>query len=197
MIQNKKDLEYYLECDRIALNKNYKKPKFKHDIIWTFERYLRYCEYINNCKKGLVWNIIGKLLKFRYVGLSQKLGFSIGFNVFGPGLAIQHYGCLVVNGKAKVGENCRIHEGVCIGASGGKDVAAIIGNNVFIGTGAKIIGDVRISDNVVIGANAVVVNDIDEPGTSWAGSPAKKISNNGSELFCVRATEIVHKGMNQ
>lgn len=194
MIESKQDLRFYLECDKVALSKHTKRPAFKHDIIWTYERLLRYCEYYKNCRKDFLGKIIGKLYKFRFVCLGQRLGFSVGFNVFGPGLAIQHYGCLVVNGLAKVGENCRIHEGVCIAASGGTDAAATIGNNVFLGTGAKIIGNITVADNVVIGANAVVTKSITEEGTTWAGVPAKKISNKGSENYCVRATDIVRKG---
>ena len=98
--------------------------------------------------------------KFRFHRLSIKLGFSIPINVFGPGLAIVHYGTIVVANGAKIGANCRIHEGVTIGATNGSSKAAIIGDNVFIGSGAKIIGEVRISSNVAIAANAVVVRDV-------------------------------------
>ena len=86
----------------------------------------------------------------------------------------------MVNPQAKVGINCRIHEGVNIGATNGSDKAPIIGNNVFIATGAKIIGDITIANDVCIGANAVVTKSITEPGTTWGGVPAKKISNNNS-----------------
>ena len=58
-----------------------------------------------------------------------------------------------------------------------------IGNNVFIATGAKIIGNITIADGVAIGANAVVVKDILEPNTSWGGVPARKLSDNGSEKY--------------
>lgn len=119
--------------------------------------------------------------RFRFHRLSIKLGFSIPINVFGPGLAIVHYGTIVVANGAKIGANCRIHEGVTIGATNGSSKAAIIGDNVFIGSGAKIIGEVRISSNVAIAANAVVVRDvICENGCTVGGVPAKIISNNNS-----------------
>lgn len=51
---------------------------------------------------------------------------------------------------------------------------------MFIATGAKVIGQVFVADNVAIAANAVVIRDIDEPGTTWGGIPAKKISDNDS-----------------
>lgn len=109
------------------------------------------------------------------------LGFSIPINVFGPGLAIVHYGTIVVAQGAKIGSNCRIHEGVTIGATNGSSKAATIGDNVFIGSGAKIIGEVTISSNVAIAANSVVVKDvICENGCTVGGVPAKIISNNDS-----------------
>lgn len=114
--------------------------------------------------------------------MSLKLGFSIPLNCFGPGLSIAHYGCLVV-GNAKVGKNCRIQEDVNIGATGGIPQAATIGDNVFIGTGAKIIGKIHIANNVSIGAGSVVVKDIDEEGCTVAGVPARVISKNGSRKF--------------
>ena len=111
---------------------------------------------------------------------SVKLGFSIPLNVFGPGLSIAHYGTIVVSDAAKVGKNCRLQEGVNIGATNGSAKAPQIGNNVFIGTGAKIIGDITIADDVAIGANAVVVKSITETGVTYGGVPAKKISSNNS-----------------
>ena len=100
--------------------------------------------------------------------------------MFGPGLSIAHYGTIVVNDAARVGKNCRIHEGVNIGATNGSLRAPQIGDNVFIGTGAKIIGDLTIADDVAIGANAVVVKSITEKGVTYGGIPAKKISANNS-----------------
>ena len=105
-------------------------------------------------------------------------------NVVGPGIHIVH-GKVVINAFSKIGCNCKILSDVTIGVSGRKGLkgAPIIGNNVFIGTGAKIIGNVIISDNVVIGANAVVTKSILEPGITVAGIPAKKICDTGSEAY--------------
>ena len=189
MIRSKADLKQYLLADKRALDKHTRRPRFKHDIIWSYQILLRKCEYYVNCRRGFLGKIYGKLLKMRFISLSQKLGFSLPFNVFDKGLSIAHYGALVVNSNAVVGENCRIHEGVTIGVSGDSywgyqdGEAPKIGNNVFIATGAKIIGNVRIADGVAIGANAVVVKDIDEPNTTWAGVPAKKVSDKGSEQY--------------
>ncbi|QBO59679.1 serine O-acetyltransferase [Chryseobacterium salivictor] len=193
MISNTSEYLYYLECDKVALSMESKRPRYKHDIIWTFQRLLRKCEYFENTKKSFFLTLINKYHKYRYVSMSQKLGFSIGFNTFGPGLSIAHYGSLVVHSNAKIGVNCRIHENVTIGASGGSNKAPIIGDNVFIASGAKIIGDITIADGVCIGANAVVVKDILEPNVTVGGIPARKISNNNSDKYLIKATEIVKR----
>ena len=81
-----------------------------------------------------------------------------------------------------------------IGATNGSSKAAKVGDNVFIATGVKIIGDVIISDNVAIAANAVVVHDvICEKGCTVGGIPAKIISNNTSILNLKPSTDIVDK----
>ena len=79
-----------------------------------------------------------------------------------------------------IGENVCVQEGVCIETTNGSDKAPRIGNNVFIGSGAKIIGDIEVANDVAIGAGAVVVKSITETGTTWAGVPARKISNDNS-----------------
>ena len=180
MIQSKEDLKYYLDCDKKALGITRQKPRFYSDEIWKFQRCLRRLEYYTNCVGG--GNKILKIInKIRFHSLSIKLGFSIPINVFGPGLAIVHYGSIVVSPGAKIGANCRIYEGVTIGATNGSTKAATIGNNVFIGSGAKIIGDITISSNVAIAANAAVVKDvICENGCTVGGVPAKVISSNDS-----------------
>ena len=125
--------------------------------------------------------------RFMYHALSVKLGFSIPHNIFGPGLAIVHYGTIVISPKCKIGKNCRIHAGVNIGAYGGEEAAAI-GDNVYIGPGAKIIGSVKIGNNSVIGANAVVTKDVPD-GVTVGGVPAKIISTNNSSKHLIKAGE--------
>lgn len=183
MICSKEEFLFYLEQDRLALGKSRKHPRIAHDIIWKYQILMRKCEYLENCRHDFIGKIYAKICKFRYVIMGQKLGFSIGFNTFGPGLSIAHYGVLVVHGNARIGKNCRIHEGVTIGATGGSTDAPSIGDNVFIGSGSKILGNISIADNVAIGANAVVVKSITESGTTWAGVPAKKVSNKDSKKY--------------
>lgn len=188
MIQTKDDLLYYLERDRKSLCISRRRPKFGSDEVWRFQILLRKREYFYNCKRGFLNKLIAVYYHYKFKKLSLKLGFTIPLNVFGPGLAIVHYGTIVVAEGARIGENCRIHEGVTIGATNGSSEAAEIGDNVFIGTGAKIIGKVKISSNVAIAANAVVINDIiSDTGCTVGGVPARIISNNtsASNIFSI------------
>lgn len=178
MIQTKDDLQEFLKRDRLALYKH-SKPKLFGDYVYKFEIALRMCEYYKNTNKK---SLLQLYYKYKYKKLSKELGFTIPLNVFDKGLSIAHYGTIVIHPGAVIGENCRIHEGVTIGATNGFAKAAKIGRNAFIASGAKIIGDITIADDVAIGANAVVVKDIMECGTTWAGVPAKKISDHDSHL---------------
>lgn len=191
MIKCKEDYLYYLECDRIALREG---GKFIHRFtnkIWKFQRLLRKLEYYTNCKNNKLFLCI---LKIRYHILSEKLGFDIPVNAVGPGLSIAHIGPILINGNSRIGENCRIQTGVTLGATNGQDSAPVLGNNVFLGEGCKLIGNIYIADDVAIGANAVVVKNIIEKGTTWAGVPARKISENDSSSNIVKATQLINNG---
>lgn len=191
MIKNKADLNYYLECDKVALmipNKK-KRPKY-FDIIWKYQIYLRKSEYYKN-NNGILKKIFYYFWYFKFRKLGVKLNIEIWPNQFGPELSIAHTGGIVVNGNAKIGCNCRIHEGVTIGATNGDSSAARIGDNVFLGSGAKIIGDVYLADNVAVGAGAVVVKSIFDENVTVGGVPAKIISHTGSKKNIVNATKIV------
>ncbi len=185
MISSYSELQYYLECDRIALERKNKKPPIFGDDIWKFQICMRKLDYYNKMKGIMKW-----YYRFKYHKLSLKLGFSIPCNVIEPGLAIVHYGAIVISQNCKIGKNCRIHIGVNIGANAGESEAATIGNNVYIGPGAKIIGSIKIGNNSVIGANAVVTNDVPE-GVTVGGVPARIISENDSSKHLIKATEII------
>lgn len=183
MILSKNDYLVHLEADRIALGARIKwdlKANFI-DEIWAFERLLRKTEYYQNCKKSQLEKKYFLLLKYILHKKSISLGFSIPINVFGPGLAIAHIGTVVVSNKARIGANCRIHACTNIGVSADSEDAPKIGNNVYIGPGAKLFGNINIADNIAIGANSVVNKSFLEPGITIAGIPAKKISNKGSK----------------
>jgi serine O-acetyltransferase len=183
MIQSRKDYLYYLEADRIALGKpkysffEYLKEIMKREFIWRFQRSLRQSEYYRNVvsEKSIIGKIIYMMVKIQFKNISIKLGFSIPENVFGPGLAIVHYGTIVVNSDARIGANCRIHACTNIGRSGGISGAPILGDNIYIGPGAKIFGNISIADNCAIAANAAVNKSVIDRGVLIAGVPARVI----------------------
>lgn len=182
MIYTKEDLKVYLSADAKANSRTSVKAKLFGDEIWKYIVTLRKTEYYTN-QTGLRGKITLPLriyYKLKLHNLGIKLGYSIPINAINKGFAIVHYGTIVIANGARIGENCRIHEGVTIGATNGSRKAATIGNNVFLASGAKIIGDVTIVDDVAIAANAVVTKSIMEKGTTWGGIPAKKISDNDS-----------------
>lgn len=123
----------------------------------------------------------------KHAKLRAKTGIELNPNVAGPGLHLSH-GKVVISSIAKIGNNCKILSDVTIGGQGRYDVsgAPTIGNRVFIGSGAKIIGNIYIADDCVIGANAVVVHSVVEPGITLAGNPAKKVSENNSYPYLNR-----------
>jgi serine O-acetyltransferase len=96
----------------------------------------------------------------------------IPLNFLGPGLSIAYLGSIVVNDNARVNENCRIQEDTTIGAN----TAHYLSKTVFLGSGTRVIGDIRGADNVGIGINATVVKNIDA-SELHGGVSAKQISN--------------------
>jgi len=195
MIQSKEDYKFYLKADRIALDMHRERPRLIGDDVWKFERLLRKAEYFGNCKKDAVSRLYLNYIHYKLYKLGLKLGFFIPPNVFGPGLSIAFWsGPILVNLKAKVGANCRISQCVTIGRTGGdsEEVPPKIGNNVFIGPGAVIVGSIEIADGIAIGANSFVNKSFKEPGITIAGSPARKVSDKAPKLS-IRATEIIEK----
>lgn len=99
----------------------------------------------------------------RKTGIEIHPGASIGKNLF-----IDHGTGVVIGETAIIGDNVTMFHGVTLGGTGNekdKKRHPTIGNNVFIGSGAKIIGNITIGNNVKIGANAVVLKDVEDDRT--------------------------------
>lgn len=88
----------------------------------------------------------------------------------GKGFRIYHFGGIIFHPTVEIGDNCTLYQGVTIGDRGGTGKAARIGNNVLIGAGAKIIGEITIDDNCMIGANAVVTKNMPAGTTALGGA---------------------------
>ena len=81
---------------------------------------------------------------------------------------------IIINPEVVIGDNVKINQHVTIGGSGEKG-CPVIGDNVYIGSGAKVLGGIRIGNNVKIGANAVVISDVPDNSTA-VGVPARIIA---------------------
>ncbi len=153
-IKSKNDYKRFIKSDLLSLGVGSQCNWLMLNEIVTFQVRLRRLEYVLNCSRNPLRVLFRRFL---YRRIAIKLGISISPNTFGPGLSIAHRGNIVVNGGAQIGANCRLHVGVNIGTEAGKaDAAPVIGDNCYIGPGAKIFGPIEIGPNSVIGANAVV-----------------------------------------
>jgi serine O-acetyltransferase len=174
MIASRTDLREYLAADLHA-NSPHQCWRFWHryqNPVLAWMRQLRRLEYRTNTKRGYLWKIYLVWARYRFRCASIRLGFSIPPNVFGPGLAIVHWGTIVVNEDARVGASCRVHPGVCLGKKNGK--APVVGDDCYLGPGAKLVGGVVLGDRVAVGANAVVTHSFGD-GAVLAGVPAQDI----------------------
>jgi serine O-acetyltransferase len=115
---------------------------------------------------SLIYKIWFKLTQI-VTGIELPCEVEVGRN-----FVIDHFGGIVISGYAKFGDNCRIRNGVVVGLQRvDQPSAPVIGNNVDIGSGAKVLGPIKIGNNVIIGANAVVIRDVPDNCIA-AGVPA-------------------------
>ncbi len=164
-----------------------------------FSAFVRYMYY--ECVPGIRFSLIfrlcqyyqkrNKLLFYLFYFWLRRIKYKYGFDIshrtqIGKGLYIGHFGGIVIHGDAIIGENCNLSQGMTIGvlARGPKTGVPKIGNRVFIGPGAVILGDITVGDDVLIGTNSVV--DFDVPNHSVVAAPrAAVISSAGSEGYIV------------
>ena len=119
--------------------------------LWCYRTACSNCFFI----KKYIAKIGIEFFKLNGIGIETKK--------IGGGLRLPHLNGIFIHGKASLGENCTILQQVTIGANEHRnnyDAAPQIGNRVYIGAGAKIIGDITIGDDVRNGANAVVTKNI-------------------------------------
>ena len=113
------------------------------------------------------------IYKFLYKFVQIITGIELPCEVqLGDNFVIDHFGGIVISGYATFGDNCRVRNGVVVGLKNvSEPCAPRIGNNVDIGAGAKLLGDIKIGNNVSIGANAVVLIDVPDDAIA-VGVPA-------------------------
>ena len=194
LIKSKKDHLFYLKADLAGRGKSCLAIRDRlQNYILRYQRMLRKMEYLMNRKRSPLDKVILRILEYRFNRLGVLLGFSVPPNTCGAGLVLIHYGSVTISGKARLGENCRIHSCVNIGEH--KEKAPTIGDRVYIGPGAKLYGDIHIGNGVVIGANAVVNKSFPD-NVTIGGVPAKIIAETGSDsLIPLLGTEIAKNAL--
>ena len=173
---------YRIEGKKTILN-FIKLTFFTTPTLYKYNFWLRTCRYIKEHR--YLKYIFLPFCHLIYKHYCYKYGIDIPYMTdIGKGFYIGHFGSIVINEEAKIGKNCNISNGVTIGQTnrGKKKGTPVIKDNVYIASGAKIIGAVTIGDNAAIGANAVVTKDIPSFGVA-AGVPAKVISKEGSNEY--------------
>lgn len=166
--------------DKISLEKKLRNP-FKYNLF-KFLKLLRSYEYLCFKRDSNKNAVISKILSFRIKWidikknrLSLKIGVEIRPFCCGKGVRICHPN-VIINGY--VGDDCVFHGNNVIGnkKTGDKEAIPKIGNNVDIGVGATVIGDLIVADNCCLGAGAVVTKSFLKSGAIIVGVPAKEIN---------------------
>ena len=137
------------------------------------------------CKQSKLYKPLYYFTKIYYKHIQHVTGIQVPIGTrIGEGVRFFHHDCIIIAQTAKIGKNASIHQGVTIGRVFNDPYAGvpIIGNNVVIFAGAKVLGNIHIGDGVVIGANAVVTKNV-PANCVVAGVPAKIISENSDKCF--------------
>lgn len=156
------------------LKSYFKIPGFRY-MFWF--RAVNYLQNVNG--------LLSLYARMRLRHYAIKYGIMIPYlTKIDKGFYIGHFSCIVVSAEVLIGRNVNISQGVTIGQTyrGSHVGTPIIGDEVYIGPGAKIIGKIKIGRNVSIGANAVVTKDVPDNAVV-AGVPARIISMDGAEGY--------------
>jgi len=150
----------------LNLLKGFRSKGFQYLYAW------RRAKTSRNSLSRCFWRVVLRILGIRY-GFQIALGARIG-----KGLFIGHFGTVVISALAVLGDNCNIAHSVTIGVARGKRAGAPhLGDRVWVGTGAVLVGNIRIDSDVVIAPNAYVNRDV-PPHSVVLGNPAQIIAKN-------------------
>ncbi len=131
--------------------------------------------YQENINKSLFYKILCFFYKIKKNKLGEKLNIELDCKKIGKNLKIYH-GNVVVNGFAEIGDNCELHGNNCIGNKGSLyniDACPKLGDNIIVGVGSNIIGNVIIANNIRISANSLVNKNFLKENCLIGGVPAK------------------------
>lgn len=144
-----------------------------------FDPGTRFIYFLRKSQQTSIKNPLGLMYRIMLRHCQVKYGFQISAKTqIGEGLYLGHWGTIVVNPGAKIGKNCNLAHGVTIGQTnrGDKQGIPVIGDEVWIGANAVIVGGISIGNNVLIAPNAYVVNDVPD-NSIVIGNPAKMMTS--------------------
>lgn len=160
--------------------------RFSDGVKYTF--WFRLCRFLHRRRPAVLFRPLYGLGRICFTHYKYKFGVSIPHTTqIGRGLYIGHPRDIVISDRAIIGDNCNLSQSVTIGQAnrGPREGTAIIGDNVYIGPGAKIVGAVHIGNHVAIGANCVVTTDVPDYAVV-VGVPGRVISFEGSRGYVNR-----------
>lgn len=147
--------------------------------VRRFLKMFRKCQYSSN-------SFTYAINRIRFSRIKAKLNIEIfGKTNIGPGLYIGHPYGITINPRAVIGKNCNIHRGVLIGQEnrGKRKGVPTIGNNVWIGINAVVVGKITIGDDVMIAPNSFVNCDIPSHSIVFGNPCVIKHRENATELY--------------
>lgn len=168
-----KEYKIKMKCELARYDMSLKAYLLNYDS-WYIGNYLKAMRIMQWTKAHP--NIYNQFRGVMYVimrWISHRIGFQFSGCKIGFGIKIFHWGNIVINDKAIIGNNFCVYPGVCIGRTN-DDSVPIIGDNVTMFTNSGVYGKVRIGNNVTIAPNAVVTHDVPD-NCIVAGVPAKVI----------------------
>ena len=167
----KKDIEYIMENDpaaRTKLEVFLLYPSIHARLAHMFSH------FFYNKKLFFLARLISKLARF-FSGIEIHPGATLG-----AGILIDHGMGVVIGETAQIGNRVTIYHGTTLGGTGkdkGRKRHPTVGDNVVIGAGAKVLGNINIGSNSKIGSNSVVINDVPK-GATVVGIPGKVVKIN-------------------
>jgi len=182
-------MKAYLAADLYRYEANVSAKAFlKHFLFTPGFNYTVWLRASVWSKSGGISKLLYPFLKWRLLHSRYKYGIAIAEGtVIGPGIFINRFGGIYVHHYVVIGCNSNITHGTMLGYMnrGARQGSPVIGDEVFFGSGAKVIGNIHVGNGAAIGVNAVVTKDVPEYGVA-VGLPAKVISTDGSDGYINR-----------
>lgn len=174
----KENVRYFIEDSRVYWNKRGQGSVLKSFLYiltchgWHIMFLFRLGKIIYSIPVPVISHILKIVFQLIWFFITTAYGIYIDpSSTIGKGFYIGHFGAIVIGGN--IGHYCNVGQGVTIGykGAGKSDYWPTIGDNVYVGVGAKVIGNIKLGDGCVVGANAVVIKDV-PAGYMAIGVPA-------------------------